>query len=132
MAAQSKQAVVSIFAKTRTPVRVRLIPLPIPGLGLRVRLPGVGLGSGFFVHPSGILLTNNHVIRHASEIRALTADGEELAVRVLARDPAFDLALLEVVDASKQFMCGLTIRGQDNTRQSAPLRFFDHLCDRPR
>ena len=92
-----------IFAKTKTPVRVRLIPLPIPGLGFRVRLPGIGLGSGFFIHPSGILLTNNHVIRHAEEIRALTNEGDELRLRVLARDPAFDLALLRVVDTQKKF-----------------------------
>ena len=103
VATASKPGVVSIFAKTKTPVRVRLIPLPIPGLGFRVGLPGIGLGSGFFIHPSGILLTNNHVIRHAEEIRALTNEGDELRLRVLARDPAFDLALLRVVDAQKKF-----------------------------
>ncbi len=96
VAKRVRPAVVSLYVKTATPARVRLIPIALPGLGIRVRLPGVALGSGFFIHSSGYVLTNNHVIRDAREIRALTSDGDELEMEILARDPAFDLALLRV------------------------------------
>ncbi|UCD57767.1 MAG: trypsin-like peptidase domain-containing protein, partial [Candidatus Hydrogenedentota bacterium] len=96
VAQKSKQAVVSIYVKTKTPARVRLLPIRIPGLGIPVRLPGTGLGSGFFIHPSGYLLTNNHVIEDATEIRVLMRDGTDFGVIVVARDPVFDLALLKI------------------------------------
>ena len=102
-AEKAKEAVVSIYVKTATPARVRLIPIRIPGLGLPVRLPGTGLGSGFFIHPSGYLLTNNHVIKDAVDIRVLTRDGADFGVIIVARDPVFDLALLKIRDSKRQF-----------------------------
>ena len=91
-----KRSIVSIYVKTEKPYRVRLLPHRIPGTGMRVLLPGVGLGSGFFIHPSGYLLTNNHVIQDATRIMAMTRDKRQLPVTVVARDPASDLALLKV------------------------------------
>jgi S1-C subfamily serine protease len=90
-----KAAVVSIYVKTNTPYRLRLIPLS-PFGGIPVKLPGLGLGSGFFVHPSGYILTNNHVVADAEQIRILTSSGTDYEVIVVARDPAYDLALLKV------------------------------------
>jgi S1-C subfamily serine protease len=103
VAAKSRPAVVSVYVRTRTPVRISLLPIPLPLTSFRVRVPGIGLGSGFFIHPSGYLITNNHVIRDASAIRVLTDEGDDLDVTVLARDPAFDLALLKVRDPQKKF-----------------------------
>jgi serine protease Do len=103
IAQEAKKAVVSIYVKAAVPVRVRLLPIPLPLTSFRVRLPGVGLGSGFFIHPSGYVLTNNHVIRDAREIQILTSDGEEHGVIVLARDPVFDLALLKIDASGKSF-----------------------------
>jgi S1-C subfamily serine protease len=103
VAEKAKEAVVSIYVKTATPARVRLLPIRIPGLGIPVRLPGVGLGSGFFIHPSGYLLTNNHVIKDAVDIRVLTSDGADFGVIIVARDPVFDLALLKIRDSKRQF-----------------------------
>ena len=97
VAEQAKRAVVSIFVETATPHRVSLWPVPFLK-GFRVHLPGSGLGSGFFIHPSGLILTNNHVVKDAKLIRILTDDDQELGVEVLARDPTYDLALLRVVD----------------------------------
>jgi S1-C subfamily serine protease len=91
VAGEARTAVASVYTKTSTPFRVRLFPL-FPGF--RVNLPGVALGSAFFIHPSGLALTNDHVIRSATEIRLLTSEGKELMVTVLARDPVYDLALL--------------------------------------
>ncbi len=96
---ESQAAVVSIYVKTRTPYRLRVLPLS-PFRGLRVRVPGIGLGSGFFVHPSGYMLTNNHVIEDADRIRVQTSDGSDYPAEVLARDPAYDLALLKVRNSS--------------------------------
>ncbi|UCD58067.1 MAG: trypsin-like peptidase domain-containing protein [Candidatus Hydrogenedentota bacterium] len=103
VAEKAKKAVVSIYVKTKSPARVRLLPIRIPGLRIPVRLPGTGLGSGFFIHPSGYMLTNNHVIEHAEEIRVLTRDGSDFGVVILARDPVFDLALLKIEGAKREF-----------------------------
>ena len=94
VAEDSRNAVVSIFVKTQTPYRLKLLPFG-PFGGIRMQVPGIGLGSGFFIHPSGYILTNNHVIENAEEIRILTSAGTEYGVTVVARDPAYDLALLK-------------------------------------
>jgi serine protease Do len=54
------------------------------------------LGSGFVINPSGDIVTNNHVVEDATEIRVRLADGRELPGKVIGRDPQTDLALLEV------------------------------------
>jgi serine protease Do len=55
-------------------------------------------GSGFFISASGELLTNNHVIEDADQIRVRLADGEtEYRVEVVGTDPATDIALLKVI-----------------------------------
>ena len=101
VAAIADPAVVSIYVKTETPVKVRLIPIKLPFTGIPAKLPGIGLGSGFFIHPSGYLLTNEHVIRNASEIRVMTQDGIDYVARLVATDPVYDLALLKVNSPSK-------------------------------
>ncbi len=100
VAQESRRAVVSIYVKTSTPHKVKLLPL-LPAL--TVNLPGQGLGSGFFIHPSGYVLTNEHVVRGASQIRVQTHDAEDLGVTVVATDPVFDLALLKVMVTDRKF-----------------------------
>jgi S1-C subfamily serine protease len=93
---KSQPAVVSVFVKSQTPYNFKILPFS-PFKGFRFRVPGIGLGSGFFIHPSGYILTNNHVIENAEQIRILTSEGKDYGVAVLARDPAYDLALLKVL-----------------------------------
>ena len=56
------------------------------------------LGSGFVIDPSGLIVTNNHVIEGADEIIINFTDGTKLKVtKILGHDPKTDLALLKVV-----------------------------------
>ena len=55
------------------------------------------LGSGFVIDPSGLVVTNNHVIEDADEIIINFTDGSKLKVtKILGHDPKTDLALLKV------------------------------------
>jgi serine protease Do len=54
------------------------------------------LGSGFIIDPSGIVVTNNHVISDADEVHVILNDGSRLKAEVMGRDQKTDLALLRV------------------------------------
>jgi len=54
------------------------------------------LGSGFIVDPSGIIVTNNHVIEDADEITANFTDGTKAKAKVLGIDDKTDIAVLKV------------------------------------
>jgi serine protease Do len=54
------------------------------------------LGSGFVIDPSGLIVTNNHVIADADEIVANFRDGSKLTAKVVGVDDKTDLALLQV------------------------------------
>ena len=57
------------------------------------------LGSGFIVDPSGLVVTNNHVIADADEITVTLQDNTNLKAEVVGRDTKVDLALLRVKPA---------------------------------
>jgi serine protease Do len=54
------------------------------------------LGSGIIVAADGIVLTNNHVVDHASEIRVVLADKREFTPRMVRKDPKTDVAVLRI------------------------------------
>src|SRR5438874_947601 len=54
------------------------------------------LGSGFIIDPSGLIVTNNHVIATADQITVTLSDDTTLQAQVIGRDPVTDLALLKV------------------------------------
>lgn len=58
--------------------------------------PVKGVGSGFVVHSRGYIVTNSHVISHASRVFVIMPNGESIEGEVLASDPQRDLALLRV------------------------------------
>jgi len=60
-----------------------------------------GVGSGFVISSDGYILTNNHVIDEATQIKVKLADGSEYDAKVVGRDPKTDLALLKAEGASK-------------------------------
>ncbi len=112
----AEPAVVSIYVKTATPVKVRLTPIKLPFTGIPATLPGVGLGSGFFIHPGGYVLSNEHVIRNASEIHIMTNDGQTYPAKLVATDPVYDLALLKVDPIKKQSFAYLPMGDSNEIR----------------
>jgi Do/DeqQ family serine protease len=57
------------------------------------------LGTGFIVDERGTVVTNNHVIDKAAEIRVRTSDNREFAARIIGADPRTDIAVIELIDA---------------------------------
>lgn len=57
----------------------------------------VGGGSGFIVHPDGLILTNKHVVFDPdAEYVAITEDMKEYPAKVISRDPINDIAVLKI------------------------------------
>jgi serine protease Do len=54
------------------------------------------LGSGFIIDKEGFIVTNNHVIDEADEIKVRLADEKEYDAKVIGRDPKTDLALIKI------------------------------------
>jgi serine protease Do len=59
-----------------------------------------GVGSGFIMSREGYILTNNHVVQDADQIRVKLANGKEYDGKVVGRDPKTDLALVKIEGAS--------------------------------
>ena len=55
-----------------------------------------GLGSGFIIDANGHVLTNEHVVRGASEIVVTLRDGRDFAAELIGTDEVTDLALLKL------------------------------------
>jgi serine protease Do len=54
------------------------------------------LGSGFIISEDGYILTNNHVVDKAKDIRVALADGRALVAKLVGRSPEIDVALIKV------------------------------------
>ncbi|MEM6490401.1 MAG: trypsin-like peptidase domain-containing protein, partial [Pseudomonadota bacterium] len=58
------------------------------------------LGSGFIIDPSGLVVTNNHVVAEADEVTVILSDDTELDAEIVGVDEKTDLALLQVESAT--------------------------------
>ena len=54
------------------------------------------LGSGVIVSPEGYVLTNNHVVDHATEITVTLKDKREMKAQLVGTDPRTDIAVLKI------------------------------------
>lgn len=79
----------------------------------------VGAGSGFFVSSDGLILTNKHVVSdQQASYTVITSDGTSYDAKVLATDPANDLAIVKVDIKNAPFLT-LTDSSQIQIGQSA-------------
>jgi serine protease Do len=96
-------AVVNIYTATTLKVQ-RRVPFPFPGMaqqeGNRVQN---SLGSGVLVRPDGLIVTNNHVVKGADEIRVVLSDRREFDAKPVLQDERYDLALLRIKDEGEKF-----------------------------
>lgn len=58
-------------------------------------------GSGFVITPDGYVVTNNHVVEHASQVEVTFDDGRTLPAKIIGTDKRTDLALLKISDGDK-------------------------------
>jgi len=64
------------------------------------------LGSGFFISPTGYIVTNNHVVEHAREVTVILKGGDQLEAEIVGTDEQTDLAVLKVKKSGKLPLCG--------------------------
>jgi serine protease Do len=89
-------AVVSIYSTrevARSPVDPFFFP---PGYERLPRPREQGMGSGVLIAADGVVLTNNHVIDKASDLRVVLPDRREFKAKVVGRDPKTDIGLLRI------------------------------------
>jgi serine protease Do len=55
-----------------------------------------GLGSGVIISPDGYIVTNNHVVEGATDVRVTMSDRRILPAKVVGTDPLTDLAVIKV------------------------------------
>ncbi len=59
-----------------------------------------GIGSGVIVSQDGYIITNNHVVEEADELKVTLSDGRELKATLIGTDPKTDIAVIKI-DAEK-------------------------------
>ncbi|HET7192047.1 MAG TPA: DegQ family serine endoprotease [Pseudolabrys sp.] len=101
-------AVVNVYAAKVVQNRNPLLDDPIfrrffgvpGGIGNQVQR---SLGSGVILDASGLIVTNNHVIEGADEVKVSLADKREFEASLVLKDPRTDLAILRIKDGHERF-----------------------------
>lgn len=92
-----RPAVVSVYS-------TKIIRQQVPPLLRQLYGPGVqgreerldGLGSGVIISTDGYILTNNHVVAEADEVKVKLNDDRELIAKVIGADPKTDVAVIKI------------------------------------
>src|SRR3984885_2933619 len=103
---KARPAVVNVYAsRVETMPRNPLFDDPVfrqlfGGQGANSRT-AQSLGSGVIVDPSGLVVTNHHVIEGMTEVKVALSDRRELEAEIVLRDPRTDLAVLKIKSDEK-------------------------------
>ncbi|MGZ4816842.1 MAG: Do family serine endopeptidase [Terriglobales bacterium] len=70
----------------------------MPRMQMQPRQPQFehGLGSGVIISPDGYIVTNNHVVEGATDIRVTLSDKRVLSAKLIGTDPLTDLAVIKI------------------------------------
>lgn len=112
---QSSPAVVNIDTETMVTRSTRIFPFQgdpffddffgqiMPQQQQR-QVPQRGKGSGFIVNKEGYILTNNHVVEDADNIKVTLMDGRSFDAEKVGQDPTFDLAVIKIKAGDLPFL----------------------------
>ena len=96
----AQRAVVSIYSTKIIKERMQVNPLfrqLFPGLQDQERESRQeGMGSGVIVTADGYILTNNHVVEGADELKVSLSDDREFIAKVIGTDPKTDVAVIKI------------------------------------
>ena len=62
----------------------------------RSQQPITSLGSGFIISEDGYILTNNHMVEDAKEVKIELADGRKFEAKIIGTDPESDVAVVKI------------------------------------
>jgi Do/DeqQ family serine protease len=101
-------AVVNVYAAKTVQDRNPLLDDPIfrRFFGVPGQMPEQvqrSLGSGVMVDPSGLVVTNNHVIEGADQVKVSLSDKREFEAEIVLKDSRSDLAVLRLKDVREKF-----------------------------
>jgi Do/DeqQ family serine protease len=101
-------AVVNVYAAHKVETRNPFFDDPLfrrffGGSGMQREQIQRSLGSGVIVDPSGLVITNNHVVEGATEIKVALSDKREFEATPILKDARSDLAVLRIKDGRQKF-----------------------------
>jgi Do/DeqQ family serine protease len=101
-------AVVNVYAAKTVQNRNPLLDDPVfrrffGGSGPQPEQMQRSLGSGVMVDPSGLVVTNNHVIEGADQVKISLSDKREFEAEIVLKDSRTDLAVLRLKDTKEKF-----------------------------
>ncbi len=92
-----RPAVVSVYSSKIVRQQIPEVLRQIYGRNLPDReMKQNGLGSGVIISADGFILTNNHVVEEADELKVALSDDREFTARLVGTDPKTDIAVIKI------------------------------------